>query len=72
MLGLITCPFYAETALQYRGIFGIGLANAIFVDEMPMDNDRDLNRKVWMRSPRRYVPCAAASKPSRRPAIAAS
>jgi voltage-gated sodium channel len=28
------------------GIFGIGLANAVFVDEMTMDNNQELERKV--------------------------
>ncbi|WP_232826512.1 ion transporter [Lewinella sp. IMCC34183] len=38
--------FYFASVVLIGGIFGIGLANAIFVDEMTMDNNRDLERKV--------------------------
>ncbi|WP_232830065.1 ion transporter [Lewinella sp. IMCC34191] len=37
---------YFGTVVLLGGIFGIGLANAIFVDEMTMDNNRELERKV--------------------------
>ena len=37
---------YFGVVVLLGGIFGIGLANAIFVDEMTMDNNRDLERKV--------------------------
>ena len=38
--------FYFASVVVIGGIFGIGLANAVFVDEMTMDNNRDLERKV--------------------------
>ncbi|PPK88267.1 voltage-gated sodium channel [Neolewinella xylanilytica] len=37
---------YFGSVVLLGGIFGIGLANAIFVDEMTMDNNRELERKV--------------------------
>ncbi len=37
---------YFGTVVLIGGIFGIGLANAIFVDEMTMDNNRELEKKV--------------------------
>ena len=37
---------YFGSVVVLGGIFGIGLANAIFVDEMTMDNNRELERKV--------------------------
>lgn len=38
--------FYFAAVVVIGGIFGIGLANAIFVDEMTMDNNRVLEEKV--------------------------
>lgn len=38
--------FYFSLVVVLGGIFGIGLANAVFVDEMTMDNNRALEQKV--------------------------
>jgi voltage-gated sodium channel len=38
--------FYFAVVVVIGGIFGIGLANAVFVDEMTMDNNQELERKV--------------------------
>ncbi len=38
--------FYFSMVVVLGGIFGIGLANAVFVDEMTMDNNQALERKV--------------------------
>ena len=38
--------FYFSLVVILGGIFGIGLANAVFVDEMTMDNTRTLEHKV--------------------------
>ena len=38
--------FYFSVVVILGGIFGIGLANAVFVDEMTMDNNRALEEKV--------------------------
>lgn len=37
---------YFVLVVLVGGIFGMSLANAIFVDEMTMDNNRDLEKKV--------------------------
>ena len=37
---------YFSMVVVLGGIFGIGLANAVFVDEMTMDNNKALERKV--------------------------
>ena len=37
---------YFASVVLIGGIFGIGLANAVFVDEMTMDNNRELEKKV--------------------------
>jgi voltage-gated sodium channel len=37
---------YFASVVIIGGIFGIGLANAVFVDEMTMDNNQELERKV--------------------------
>lgn len=37
---------YFATAMLLGGIFGLSLANAVFVDEMTIDNTDDLERKV--------------------------
>ncbi|MEM9921394.1 MAG: ion transporter [Bacteroidota bacterium] len=38
--------FYFILVVLLGGIFGMSLANAIFVDEMTMDNNRDLEKKI--------------------------
>lgn len=38
--------FYFVLVVLIGGVFGMSLANAIFVDEMTMDNTRELERKV--------------------------
>ncbi len=38
--------FYFSVVVVLGGIFGIGLANAVFVDEMTMDNNQALEQKV--------------------------
>lgn len=38
--------FYFGTVVLIGGIFGISLANAVFVDEMTIDNNRELERKI--------------------------
>jgi voltage-gated sodium channel len=38
--------FYFVSIVLFGGIFGISLANAIFVDEMTFDNNRDLENKI--------------------------
>ena len=38
--------FYFVVIVLMGGIFGMSLANAIFVDEMTMDNNQDLERKI--------------------------
>ena len=38
--------FYFSVVVILGGIFGIGLANTVFVDEMTMDNNKELERKV--------------------------
>lgn len=38
--------FYFVIVVLFGGIFGMSLANAVFVDEMTMDNNDDLERKV--------------------------
>ncbi|MGB3548115.1 MAG: ion transporter [Saprospiraceae bacterium] len=37
---------YFVVVVLLGGIFGMSLANAVFVDEMTMDNNRDLERKI--------------------------
>ncbi len=38
--------FYFVIVVLMGGIFGMSLANAIFVDEMTMDNNQDLEKKI--------------------------
>ena len=38
--------FYFVLVVLIGGIFGMSLANAIFVDEMTMDNNKDLEKKM--------------------------
>lgn len=38
--------FYFVLVVLMGGIFGMSLANAIFVDEMTLDNNRDLEKKI--------------------------
>jgi len=38
--------FYFVVIVLMGGIFGMSLANAIFVDEMTMDNNQDLEKKI--------------------------
>ena len=38
--------FYFVIVVLIGGIFGMSLANAIFVDEMTMDNNQDLEKKI--------------------------
>lgn len=38
--------FYFALVVILGGIFGMSLANAVFVDEMTMDNNKDLEKKV--------------------------
>lgn len=38
--------FYFVIIVLMGGIFGMSLANAIFVDEMTMDNNQDLEKKI--------------------------
>lgn len=38
--------FYFVVVVLLGGIFGMSLANAVFVDEMTMDNNRELEKKV--------------------------
>jgi len=38
--------FYFALVVLAGGIFGMSLANAIFVDEMTMDNNQDLETKI--------------------------
>jgi len=44
MIGLTR--FYFVLVVLFGGIFGMSLANAIFVDEMTMDNNKDLEEKI--------------------------
>ncbi len=44
MVGLTR--FYFVVVVLLGGIFGMSLANAVFVDEMTMDNNRELERKI--------------------------
>lgn len=38
--------FYFVIVIMLGGIFGLSLANAVFVDEMTMDNNQDLEQKI--------------------------
>lgn len=38
--------FYFSVVVVLGGIFGMSLANAVFIDEMMMDNNKDLEAKV--------------------------
>ena len=38
--------FYFVIVVLVGGIFGMSLANAVFVDEMTMDNNQDLEKKI--------------------------
>jgi len=38
--------FYFVLVVLFGGIFGLSLANAVFVDEMTMDNNQDLEAKI--------------------------
>lgn len=38
--------FYFVIVVLLGGIFGMSLANAVFVDEMTLDNNRDLEKKI--------------------------
>lgn len=38
--------FYFVVVILLGGIFGLSLANAVFVDEMTMDNNQDLEQKI--------------------------
>ncbi len=38
--------FYFVLVVLFGGIFGMSLANAVFVDEMTMDNNDGLEKKV--------------------------
>lgn len=38
--------FYFILVVLFGGIFGMSLANAVFVDEMTMDNNRELEQKI--------------------------
>jgi voltage-gated sodium channel len=38
--------FYFVLVVLFGGIFGMSLANAVFVDEMTMDNNDELEKKV--------------------------
>ena len=42
----VMARLYFMTAMLVGGILGVGLANAIFVDEMTMDNTDDMEKKV--------------------------
>jgi voltage-gated sodium channel len=38
--------FYFAIVVVLGGIFGMSLANAVFIDEMMMDNNEELEKKV--------------------------
>ena len=38
--------FYIGLVVLFGGIFGMSLANAVFVDEMTLDNNRELEQKI--------------------------
>ena len=42
----VVARLYFVVAVTIGGLLGISLANAVFVDEMTLDNNRDLEKKL--------------------------